>query len=138
MILFIDDELRLMHSYKDYLQRKLAPEGCTVAFHSNVDEALDFFDSHLGEIRLVILDIMMPTGARFSRSRSNGGLMTGLLVYGWIRKAAPDLPILFFTNFSDDEEEKRLKQDRMCKFLHKGNYLLEEFVGEVRQMLAPS
>lgn len=136
MILFLDDEPRLMHSYKDYLQRKLDPEGYKVIFHSKVDEALEFFERHINEIRLVILDIMMPTGDRLSGSRTNGGLTTGLLVYEKIREAAPNLPIIFFTNFSNDDEEKRLKQDRMCKFLQKGNYLLDDFVGEVRKMLS--
>ena len=136
MILFIDDEPRIMDSYRLYLERQLTPDGYQIAFYSNVDEALEYFESHLDEVDLIILDIMMPPGERFSGNKTNGGLKTGLFFYEKIRESSPDLPVVIFTNFSDESVEKRLRQDRKCRFLQKADYLLDDFVSEVRKSLS--
>ncbi|HEX8652429.1 MAG TPA: response regulator [Pyrinomonadaceae bacterium] len=136
MILFIDDEPRLMDSHYRYLKFKLEPEGYEVIFCSTVDEALDYFEKHLGELDLIILDIMMPSDKRFSSKKTNGGLKTGLLFYDKIREGSPDLPVLIFTNFFDEDVEQTLKQDPNCRFLQKANYLMDEFAEEVKRTLS--
>ena len=135
MILFVDDEPRIMDSYLQYLRAKLAPLNYEVVFLSDVDEALDFFEMKIEEIDLVILDIMMPPG-RFTSERTNGGLKTGLAFYEKIRQRTPDLPIIVFTNFFDHEVDVKFKQDSKCRFLQKVNYLLDDFVLEVKKALS--
>ena len=136
MILFIDDEPRIMDSYRSYLEITLKPDGYNVVFCSDVDKAVAYFESHLGEIDLIILDIMMPPGKSFQNKKTSGGLKTGLFFYDEIRAKAPELPVLIFTNFVDEEEERRFRKDPRCSFLHKSSYLLTEFVSEVRKALS--
>ena len=135
MILFIDDERRVMDSYINYLAMKLSPEGYDVVFLDNIDPALDFLENRGDEIDLIILDVMMPTGTKLDRKQTSDGLMTGVVFYDLIRKKLPILPILVFTNYSDEDLEKRLKHDPNCRFLQKTDYLLEDFVNEVKDML---
>ena len=136
MILFIDDEPRIMDSYRLYLELELAPHGYEVVFHSKVDEAFEFFEKHLDAIDLVILDIMMPTGKRFSSLQTDWGLRTGIAFYEEIRVQQPTIPVLIFTNYFDEDVEKRFRQDRNCRFCQKADYLLDEFVREVEDMLS--
>lgn len=135
MILFIDDEPRIMDSYRRYLEAKLEPSGHQVVFYSNVDQAWEYFEQHLVELELIILDIMMPSGKRFTAEQTNGGLETGLVFYDMVRQLSPKLPVLVFTNFYDEGVEKRFRQDPHCRFRQKANYLLQDFVEEVRAML---
>ena len=136
MILFIDDEARLMDSYYNYLEIEMEPYGQEVRFISDVDEALNYFENRHAEIDLVILDVMMPFGKSFSASRSNSGLATGLLFYKRIRKLTPSLPVLIFTNYYEDGLEKLFANDSKCQLLQKSDYLLEDFVFEVKKSLS--
>lgn len=136
MILFIDDESRIMDSYKQFLELKLKPDGYEVLYFSDVDEALEYFESRAAEVDLIILDIMMPPGERFKNKKANGGLKTGFLFYNEVRGRSPDLPVVIFTNFFDEDEERRFRQDPKCYFIHKSTYRLEDFVKEVRKALA--
>jgi CheY-like chemotaxis protein len=138
LILFIDDERRVMDSYREYLAMKVSPEGYDVIFLDNIDPALGFLENRGDEIDLIILDVMMPTGTKLDREQTSDGLMTGVVFYDLIRKKLPTLPILVFTNYSDEDVERRLQNDPNCRFLQKTDYLLEDFVSEVRNLLAAS
>jgi CheY-like chemotaxis protein len=138
LILFIDDERRVMKSYKEYLELKLSPEGYDVVFLEKIDAALDILENRAVEIDLIILDVMMPTGTKLDRKQTSDGLMTGVVFYDLIRNKLPTLPVLVFTNYSDEDLEKRLKHDPNCRFLQKTDYLLEDFVSEVRDLLTAS
>ncbi len=135
MILFIDDEPRIMHGYFAYLEREMQQYGHDVQFVSNVDDALDLFDNRRPEIDLIILDIMMPPGERFSSDETNEGLQTGVVFYKRIRNHLPDLPVLIFSNYYDEDLDNDLRQDVNCRFLQKADYLLDEFVAEVKKLL---
>jgi CheY-like chemotaxis protein len=127
-----------MDSYRDYLAMRLSPEGYDVVFLDKIDPALEFLENRAGEIDLIILDVMMPPGTRLDRQQTSDGLMTGVVFYELIRKKLPTLPVLVFTNYSDEDLEKRLKDDANCRFLQKTDYLLEDFVSEVRDLLTTS
>ena len=135
MILFVDDERRIMDSYLQYLRMTLSPEGYEVEFLSDVNEGVDFFDKNRESIDLVILDIMMPPG-RFGSERTNGGLKTGMAFYEHIRERTSDLPIIIFTNFLENEVDERFKRDSKCKFLQKVNYDLKDFLLVVKKVLS--
>ena len=138
MILFIDDERRVMDSYREYLAMILSPEGYDVVFLDKVDPAFAYLENRADEIDLIILDVMMPTGTKLDRKQTSDGLMTGVVFYDMTRKKLPTLPILVFTNYSDEDVENRLKNDPNCRFLQKTDYLLEDFVSEVRDLLTAS
>jgi CheY-like chemotaxis protein len=131
MILFLDDEKRYMDTYKVELEI----QGYEVSFKNNVDDAVKFFDAHTNSIQLIILDIMMPPGQSFQGENTSDGLRTGVRFYERIRELAPHLPILIFTNVSDERLAKRFEAEANCRFLRKEDYLPHELVEVVRKIL---
>lgn len=136
MILFIDDEARLMDSHRQNLEFKLEEYQKELRYFSDVDEAMEYFDVHKDQLELVVLDVMMPPGDSFDKD-SNHGLITGYLIYKSFRKASPDLPILFYTNSADEALANKPLEDKHLKYLSKVNYpLLDDLWTEVRKALA--
>lgn len=136
MILFIDDEARLMDSHRLNLEFRLEDYGKELRYFSEVDEATKYFVDHKDELDLVILDVMMPPGDSFDKD-SNHGLITGYLIYKSFRKASPDLPILFYTNSADEALASKPQEDKRLKYLSKVNYpLLDDLWTEVKKALA--
>ncbi len=136
MILFIDDEARLMDSHRQNLEFKLEEYQKELRYFSDVDEAVEYFVVHKDQIELVVLDVMMPPGDSFDKG-SNHGLKTGYLIYKRFRQVAPDLPILFYTNSADEALANKPLEDKHLKYLSKVNYpLLDDLWTEVRKALA--
>lgn len=133
MILFVDDERRFMDSYR----MELELEGHAVSFQNDVDSALLFLEKSFDAVELLILDIMMPQGRSFQNEDTHGGLRTGVFFYERIREMAPHLPVIIFTNVSDEQLEKRFKAEANCRFLRKEDYLPYELVETVREILPP-
>lgn len=131
MILIIDDEAREMDSYV----RELKLSGYRVVFQKDVDDALEFLRQNLQDIRLVILDIMMPPGKAFKGENTRDGLRTGMFFYGRIREMAPDLPVVILTNVRDERVAKRFHKENRCWFLRKEDYLPFELVEEIGHLL---
>lgn len=132
MILFIDDERRFMNAYREELEM----EGYDVSFVNRVDDAAELFDTHTDSIRLVILDVMMPPGSIFRGEDTRNGLLTGVRFYERIRDLAPRLPVLIFTNVSDEGLEQRFRDETDCWFLHKYEYLPHELAETVKEILS--
>jgi CheY-like chemotaxis protein len=124
-----------MDSYKDYLDLKMRPHGYDVKFITNIDDAFDLLDKR-NDIDLVILDIMMPWGTQLTAERTNGGLLTGVVFYEHLRSKFPAVPVLVFTNRTDEDLEKKLETDPHCRFRQKTDWLLDDFVKEVAALLA--
>ena len=133
MILFVDDEGRYMDSYR----AELMLAGYDVSFQKDVDWALPFLVEHLDDVELLILDIMMPPGQSFQDAETHGGLRTGVPFYEKIRELAPRLPVIIFTNVSDEQLAKRFRAEANCRFLRKENFLPYELVATVREILPP-
>ncbi len=134
MVLFVDDEKREMDSYVQELELS----KYKVVFKKDVDEALEFFEKNLTEIDLVILDIMMPPGRSFAQNDTQMGLRTGIAFYKKIRDKAPELPLLIFTNVSDEKVSEWFRKEKKCRFLRKEDYLPFELVDEVKKVLQKS
>jgi DNA-binding NarL/FixJ family response regulator len=128
MILFIDDETRRMDSFREELQYHFQ-----VDFIDQVDRAYEFFQAHLSEIDLLILDIMMVPGKLFSQKEEEWGLTTGLHFYRLLREKAPNLPIIIFTN--KEKTEKEFRGEPNCLFLRKRDYVPFELVDVVKEFL---
>ena len=133
MILFVDDEKREMESYRMELELELPDSG--VVFKRNIDDALSFFEDNQNQIELLILDIMMPQGKAFESAPDNG-LKTGIHFYRKVRTITPAMPIIIFTNISDENIEKAFSNDEKCWLMKKENYYADELVEKVKEILA--
>jgi CheY-like chemotaxis protein len=124
MILFVDDERRRMSSYAEELEFSLDRE---VHFKTDVDSALEYLHEIGKGIELIILDVMMPPGHAFSEEKSEYGLKTGVLLYRKIRVNYVDVPIVIFTNASDEALGQEIQRDKKCILLQKEDYLPHDF-----------
>ena len=70
-----------------------ALEGCgyRVLFAVNGEEAIHIFEEHVSEIRLVVLDMVMPRVGGLEAARR-------------MRQIRPELPVIFTTGYSADHE----------------------------------
>ena len=133
LIVFLDDELRLVDGYIRELEFDYKVQRI-----SDVDELLDFLATKTRNIKLLILDIMMIPGNQLSLEITQNGLKTGLVLYETIRKNNSELPIIIFTNVTQDEQNeivKKINQDKKAKFLEKQYYLPFELLHEVQCFL---
>jgi CheY-like chemotaxis protein len=131
MILFVDDEKRRMDSYV----QDLVLSGHEVEFKSDVDSALEFFADNRTQIKLLILDIMMPTGESFDDDQTRYGLRTGIAFYRKIREQNPSLSTIIFTNVSDENLAEEISIGSNVLFCQKDNFLPFELEKEVRKIL---
>ncbi|MBL8151992.1 MAG: response regulator [Blastocatellia bacterium] len=134
MILFVDDEEKRMDSYRLILERELEP----VCFFNNVDKAMDYFQKEISSIKLLILDIMMPPGDAFKDENTEEGLRTGLNFYDRVRSKTSNLPIIIFTNVTEENVEDHFKADPKCRFLKKSDVFIFELVEEAKKLLNPN
>lgn len=133
MILIVDDEKRYIDNYM--VELVICGYGDEVMLKTNVDAALHYLKENLAGIQLLILDIMMPPGESFRNSNAQLGLRTGVDFYERIRKDAPDLPVIIFTNVGDPSLEERFASERRCWFMRKTDYLPHEFAEEVQKIV---
>lgn len=131
MILFVDDEKRGINTHVEEL--KLS--GYEVVFIKDVDSAFEYLKENYPEIKLIILDVMMPPGRLFKDSETRDGMTTGISFHQKIRQEFPALPIIIFTNYNGDELEQQIGQDSNSKLLNKIDYLPFELVEEVKEFL---
>ena len=133
MILFVDDEESKMNSY--LLELRLSfPE---VEFKKTVDSALDRIDRGSTDIEALILDVSMPGGSAF-RDRPGAGLTTGVLFYRRVREVLPNLPIVIFTNVTNEDVRQKFDGDDKCRFLNKEDYLPFELAQVLREIFGSS
>ena len=134
MILIVDDEERYMEGYLEELQQT----GHAYSFQTNVDAALKFFKENLDQIRLLILDIMMPPGNSFGHEETQMGLITGTFFYEEVRRIAPDLPIIILTNVADEKPLASIIEQENCWFYQKPRVLPFELVEIIEALLPKS
>src|SRR5688572_21561640 len=118
MILFIDDEPRELDSHR----RELEMSGYSVFFKADVDDALEFLDQNVNEVKLLIVDIMMPVGEAF-KDAPHDGLRTGLDLYERIRTKFNELPIVILTHVADEGVRDTFNNEPNCWFRRKEDVL---------------
>jgi len=93
-ILFVDDEPHYAIKYREALEKQFS-----VPFCDNANEALLYIQNH-DELRLVVLDIMMPTPEGIDAIETNNGDETGLWMIQKCKEILSNrpLPILALTN----------------------------------------
>lgn len=101
-ILLVDDEALL----RDVGCCLLEDLGYTVYLAANGEEALELFAAHRNDIRLVILDMIMPA-------------MGGKETFLQLREKAPDVKVLFCSGFSSEETGDELIRLGASGFIQK-------------------
>ena len=133
MILFVDDEEE-MDSYRMGLELS----GYEVVLQTKLDDAWEQFNLNQNQIELVILDISMPPGNLLKEHNTLAGMRTGVVLFEMIRESAPAMPIIIFTNVSDEKIKTRFSNELSCFFLQKPEELPSTLAEKVKRLLSTS
>lgn len=93
MILLIDDD---KFGMKPYIE-ELRDAGHNVQLAQDPDQALGVLKQRSGEIELIILDVLMPTGETLSESDTDAGLRTGERLLPVIMGDYDWIPVIVFS-----------------------------------------
>ncbi len=117
-VVLIDDEPYAMKYYTMGLEL----EGFEVVELATADKAYEFFEEPHPEVRVVVLDIMMPPGEHLADEDHQQGLRTGIFIYSRILEQEAllairhrPLPVAVLTNVSNPttlELLARVQQER--------------------------
>ncbi|HJV67325.1 MAG TPA: PAS domain S-box protein [Geomonas sp.] len=117
VVLVADDEPFIREAAKSILERC----GYQVLVAKDGEEAVAVFREHAAEIRIVVMDIIMPK-------------KSGLDAYLDIKKLRPDVKFLFATGFMQDERIAALKERGARNFLAKP-YSLQSLASSIAHLL---
>ncbi len=117
-ILLVEDE----EAVRAFAARALTSRGYTVLEASTGAEALDVMDEEEGEIDLVVSDVVMPE-------------MDGPSLLVELRKARPDLKIIFVSGYAEEAFKKNLPENEKFHFLPKP-FSLKQLATAVKETLA--
>ena len=101
-VLFIDDDRVPSGFYASALQE----EGLIVERSFDIDHAWTLVDCD--KLDVVVLDIMMPGGTRYSDHQTRDGLLTGLFFEDDLEEKCPELPIIALTNVTNGSTLKQM------------------------------
>ncbi len=101
-ILLADDE----ESVREVSRELLESMGYRVRVAANGEEAVSLFEEHQDEIRLAILDVVMP---------QLGGVGAALRM----RACAPGLPVLFQTGYGEEQVREEMENLQNCRVMTK-------------------
>jgi DNA-binding NarL/FixJ family response regulator len=131
MILFIDDTPRRVE--RDVLELK--SRGFEVELTSTVDTAFAFFKESSERVEGIVCDIMLPPGS-LDIEITRDGLRTGLAIVETIRDVNPILPIVIFTNVTQEALPFDTDQGKHLLYLYKPDYLPRQFADRVQEFMA--
>jgi CheY-like chemotaxis protein len=132
-VLFVDDERKM----PEYYTAKLEKSDFEVVRRRDPDEALDYLAQHGAEVRVTILDIMMPSGDVYRSRCGDDDTDTGLFLYSDIRERYPRMPIVVLTNRSGSKLFDQQPADPWRVILWKPNCMPSELVEQVRALISP-
>jgi PAS domain S-box-containing protein len=118
-ILLIDDEQMLVDLGVRFLERAgFSPFG-----FSSASEGMAWFEEHVDQIVLAIIDMKMPE-------------IDGKKCFNQLRKLRPDLPIIIMSGYASDEDTQRLMAKGQAAFFQKP-LKYSDLVLKVSQFLTP-
>ncbi len=117
-LLVVDDEDLVL----DVAANMLEKLGYTALKAQNGAEAIDIFKAHKNEIKMVVLDIIMPD-------------IGGSDVYDIIKKINPDVKVLLSSGYSVDGQAIELLE-RGCDGFMQKPFTMEELSGKIEQILS--
>jgi len=113
-VLAIDDEPQLLELVRGCLE----PDGFQVYTASSAKEGIDFYEKNWRDIRLVLLDFLMPE-------------MTGDLVFECLKRQNPDVRTILLTG-CDDNTAQRLFQEGLFGYIQKP-FHFQDFIQRVHE-----
>jgi CheY-like chemotaxis protein len=131
MILFLDDEPRYSLNYVEELKQHYAVE-----YKSSVDDALEYLEAHRGDVRLLVLDVMMPPDNAFSEEETRDGIDTGKRLLERLREGSPELPVIVLTNVAEKKVVDWFVGQPNCSFYRKRDYLPRQLKQKVDEILS--
>lgn len=131
MILFLDDDVDFLRYYCDELRER----GWDVAAAFSTDDAHRIVMDRGEELKVVVLDMMMPPGRIFEDENTEYGIRTGELFYEKLRSMRPVVPVVLFTNRNADHLDCTLRDDSRCRIFMKEDLLPGEFADMIDDLL---
>ncbi|MDR4305828.1 PAS domain-containing protein [Chelatococcus sambhunathii] len=119
VVLLVEDE----DAVRAFGARALASRGYTVLEARSGVEALELMKEHAGEVQLVVSDVVMPE-------------MDGPSLLRELRKAQPELKIIFVSGYAEDAFKKNLPEGEKFSFLPKP-FSLKQLVQAVKETMGP-
>ncbi|MGE0846051.1 MAG: cell cycle histidine kinase CckA [Flavobacteriaceae bacterium] len=116
-ILLVEDE----DAVRAFAGRALAARGYTVLEASTGAQALEIMEEQGDSIDLVVSDVIMPE-------------MDGPTLVGELRKARPDLRVVFVSGYAEDDFARNLAENEQFLFLPKP-FSLKQLAETVKQAL---
>jgi two-component system cell cycle sensor histidine kinase/response regulator CckA len=116
-VLLVEDE----DAVRSFAARALGQRGYNVLQAATGIEALDVFQSHQGDVDLVVSDVVMPE-------------MDGPTLFEKLRKERPDLKIIFISGYAEDAFRRHLAENEDFMFLQKP-FDLKELASAVKAAL---
>lgn len=102
---------------------KLKKEGYEILTASNSTEAFKFIDANT-KIDLILLDLLLPDVDGFmilEKIRENKDFLT--------------IPVIVFSNLSEDKDIKRASKLGISQFMIKSNFTLDELSKKVKELI---
>ncbi len=118
-ILIVEDDSFL----QGLASTKLEKEGFTVLAASNADEAAKFLESDMPD--LVLLDLILPGTDGF-----------GILKNLRDNAKTKALPVIVFSNLSEDKDIAHAKELGATDYMVKSNFTLDELAERIKSILA--
>ena len=136
MILYVDDEKSVPELYQAALRK--IPETEVVLIR-NADDAFDFVKKEKHRIKLIIIDLILPTTDKYDEDRTAKGMKTGWILYKDMKLLAPDVHYLFLTSLNYDIRMNLISDKTMegLTFLEKRNTLPQELADVAKRILDP-
>jgi two-component system response regulator (stage 0 sporulation protein F) len=116
-ILVIDDEANVL----GLVRATLEDAGYVVFAASNANEGVEFYQNHWQEIKVVVLDFLMPE-------------MTGDVVLQWMQLVNPNVKVLLLTAYGR-EVVSRMRALGVCGYLNKP-FSLPDLVQRVQDAIS--
>jgi DNA-binding response OmpR family regulator len=103
--------------------KKLKNEGYEALVAANSVEAFKIIDSRI-HIDLILLDLLLPE-------------VDGFTILEKIRKGdiIPGIPVIVFSNLSEEKDIKRAKDLGISEFMVKSNFTLDELTEKVKSLI---
>lgn len=117
MVLLADDE----ESVRNVGKRMLEKCGFEVILAEDGQQAVDAFTRNADSIKLVLLDLTMPT-------------MNGEEAYRAIRRLAPDVPVIVSSGYHERDVQQRFLGKGVAGFIQKP-YRMETLVAKLRELI---
>jgi DNA-binding response OmpR family regulator len=103
---------------------KLTKEGYNVLTASNSVEAFKIIENPNNKIDLILLDLLLPDVDGFmilEKIRENKNLLT--------------IPVIVFSNLSEDKDIARVQKLGISEFMVKSNFTLDELAKKVKELI---